>query len=473
MKYDQFLDDYLRENRQNIIDDLMELIQIPSVRGKSAPTAPYGVEVRRALDKASEQAERRGLKVYTSVHGKYGYCDVGQGEKIVGIMPHLDVVPALGSWSREPFQPYVSNGYIVGRGSSDDKGGCIASLYALDALHKSGAALNSRVRLVFGCNEETGMDDVSALIADGNKPDFTLVPDAFWAIGVGHKGRLALTLECNKPFEEIVQFSGGDDSGAAVPDSASCTLPYSEEKWSAFQKLASEYNAEIRRKGAFIDLIAKGVSAHPAMPDAGISAINRLAALLAAAKILPTGDAETMEMLALATDGFSGTAFEIAFRDELSGALTCVCVKARTVEERLMLYFNIRFCVTMSPEELLEKIRLYAQKHNLRIVDTQLSPAHLFPPDDPMVPVLQSAYSQVTKQDADLYVHPGGTYAALLGSGVIFGNEFRKPSPLGEGKGRAHQSDELTSIEDLLQSIRIYFYALLAASEQLGGNSHA
>ena len=95
MKYDRFLDDYLRENREKIISDLEELIQIPSVRGEPAPGAPYGIEVRRALNRAVEQAERRGLKTHIPGHGKYGYCDIGHGKKVAGIMPHLDVVPAL------------------------------------------------------------------------------------------------------------------------------------------------------------------------------------------------------------------------------------------------------------------------------------------------------------------------------------------------------------------------------------------
>lgn len=209
MNYDDFLNDYLRGNRKKMIADLMELIRIPSIRGEAVHGAPYGAEVRCALDRAAEQARRLGLRVYIPEHKKYGYCDIGQGEKIVGIMPHLDVVPALGNWSKAPFEPYITDGYIVGRGSSDDKGGCIASLYALDALQKSGASLNSRVRLIFGCNEETGMDDVAALVSDGQKPDFTLVPDAFWAIGIGHKGRISLTLSAMNPFTKLSNFPVG------------------------------------------------------------------------------------------------------------------------------------------------------------------------------------------------------------------------------------------------------------------------
>ena len=338
---------------------------------------------------------------------------------------------------------------------------------------KSGASLNSRVRLIFGCNEETGMDDVAALVSDGQKPDFTLVPDAFWAIGIGHKGRISLTLECNESFHEIIQFSGGDESGASVPDKAHCTLPYCEEKWFELQKLAPEYGTEICREGSYICLTARGVSAHPAMPDTGVNAINRLAALLVAADILPSGDTAILRTAALVADGFSGAAFDIAGSDALSGSLTCVCVKARTEHDHLVLSFNIRFCVTMDPNDLEAKLRLHAKDLGFRLVDILISPAHLYSPDDPMIPVLRSAYHQVTKQAADLYIHPGGTYAALLGSSVIFGNEFRKPSPFGEGRGRAHQCDEFTSIEDLLLSIRIYFYALLAASEHLGGSNHA
>ena len=477
MNDDDFLNDYLRGNRKKMIADFMELIGSPSIRGEAVHGAPYGAEVRCALDRAAEQARRIFASKYISRSIKnMVIVTLGKAKRSLGScriwMSFLRLVTGARRLLSLILQTVTLSDVVQAMIRADALLRCMRWM-----LCKNQGLLEiAGFGWIFGCNEETGMDDVAAFwySLDGQKPDFTLVRDAFWAIGIGHKGRISLTLGAQvESFHEIIQFSGGDESGASVPDKAHCTLPYCEEKWFELQKLAPEYGTEICREGSYICLTARGVSAHPAMPDTGVNAINRLAALLVAADILPSGDTAILRTAALVADGFSGAAFDIAGSDALSGSLTCVCVKARTEHDHLVLSFNIRFCVTMDPNDLEAKLRLHAKDLGFRLVDILISPAHLYSPDDPMIPVLRSAYHQVTKQAADLYIHPGGTYAALLGSSVIFGNEFRKPSPFGEGRGRAHQCDEFTSIEDLLLSIRIYFYALLAASEHLGGSNHA
>lgn len=466
MAYDDFLEQYIADNRDLAIRFLMEQIQIPSIKSQEAEGAPYGPEVRRMLDTAAAQMKALGFETYIPDHGKYGYCDLGSGEKTVGIMPHLDVVPAPGQWSHPPFAPYVKDGHIYGRGSSDDKGGTVAAMFALDAIRKSGVTLKSKVQLIFGCNEETGMEDVAALKADGRKPDFTLVPDAFYAIGVGHKGRLSILMDAQEKFEDILSFSGGDPSGSSVPDRAECRVKYTQARMEALKALAAA-DLEIGEENGEIHVVAHGVSAHPAMPFGGKNAVTRLAEVMAQVLSLPEGDRQILENLAAMTRGCTGEGLGICGQDTLSGPLTAVCVRAVSEAKRLTLKLNVRFCVTMKKEPLFAAVSAKAGDYGFRVVSSDQSNSHLFPTNHPAVHILQEAYRGVTGEEADLYVHPGGTYAALLGDAVIMGNEFRRPSPLGPTKGRAHQTDELTSIEDLMKSIRIYFYSLIALSNNL------
>ena len=462
-----YLDQYLSDHRNAIIADLMDLIRVKSLRGESLPGAPYGQGVRKALDSAAAKMKALGYAVKIPEHGKYGYCDIGEGPKIVGIMPHLDVVAAEGTWICDPFDPIIQDGYVIGRGSSDDKGGAVASMDALDAIARSGIKLKNRIRLIWGCNEETGMEDVHAIREDQNKPDFTLIPDAFFAIGVGEKGRISLKLCMNQKLTTICSFSGGKENGASVPDYASCTVKYDASLYEKFQQACLGTNIVCTLQNNEIALSAKGISAHPAMPQGGANAISILAEFLSKTLPVDNPDCKTMQMLSGLTAGYSGKGLDIDYQDSLSGPLTCVCIFANSRSGGIDLQFNIRYCVTLEKQALLTSIERKLPEYNCEIIECNAGDSHLFDTTHPIIGVLKEAFQQAVGQNADLYVHPGGTYAGRMGDAVIFGNEFRQEGLFGPERGNPHQIDEATSIERLLLSIKAYVHTLLAIDQIL------
>ena len=84
-----------------------------------------------------------------------GHIEFGQGEEIVGILAHVDVVPEGDGWTYPPYGAEIHDGKIFGRSTVDDKGPAVAALYAMKAIKDSGEALNKKVRLIIGANEET------------------------------------------------------------------------------------------------------------------------------------------------------------------------------------------------------------------------------------------------------------------------------------------------------------------------------
>ena len=82
-----------------------------------------------------------------------GYIEFGEGKKMLGIIGHLDVVPADDTWTFDPFNATVKDNKIYGRGTIDDKGPVVAALYAMKAVHDN-FKLDKRVRLILGINEE-------------------------------------------------------------------------------------------------------------------------------------------------------------------------------------------------------------------------------------------------------------------------------------------------------------------------------
>ena len=87
------LNEAVLSKKDQMIRALQENIRIPSVEGIAAPGAPYGLEVRKALDHALETAKNLGFEV-TDVDGHMGWCEYGEGEEMVAVLGHLDVVPA-------------------------------------------------------------------------------------------------------------------------------------------------------------------------------------------------------------------------------------------------------------------------------------------------------------------------------------------------------------------------------------------
>lgn len=101
---------------------------------------------------------------------RVGWCEYGEGEEMVAVLGHLDVVPAGDGWTEsEPFSGEIKNGRIYGRGTMDDKGPMVAAVYALAALKQSGFQPSRRIRVIFGTNEETGCGDMAWYASHGGE----------------------------------------------------------------------------------------------------------------------------------------------------------------------------------------------------------------------------------------------------------------------------------------------------------------
>ena len=153
------LNNLVLSRQERLLTCLQENLRIPSVEGPAEEGAPYGIHCRRSLEHVLEPASAMGFRT-CNVDNHIGWCEYGEGEEMVAVLGHLDVVPAGDGWSFDPWGGEIKDGKIFGRGTMDDKGPSIAALLALEALRESGLPLKRRVRLIFGCNEETGATDV-------------------------------------------------------------------------------------------------------------------------------------------------------------------------------------------------------------------------------------------------------------------------------------------------------------------------
>ena len=158
------LQKYIQANRPAAIETLKELVRIrsdkaPAVQGENSRTYPFGEGVRKAFEYMLKKGRQMGFAV-ENIDDYGGHIDFGEGEETIGVIGHLDVVPAGEGWDSDPYGAEEKDGYIIGRGTTDDKGPVIASLYAMKALKDAGYEPHRKIRLILGLDEETDWEGI-------------------------------------------------------------------------------------------------------------------------------------------------------------------------------------------------------------------------------------------------------------------------------------------------------------------------
>ena len=218
--------DQLQDKMNELLD---RWLRIPSVRAEEIPGAPFGEETRKMLTVALNDAKAMGFDV-RDFDGYAGDVRMGpEGQDPLGILAHLDVVPAGDGWDTDPFEPVVKDGRLYARGSGDDKGPAVAALLAMLAVKEAGIPLNREVRLILGCSEETSWDDMAYYKAHCDMPRTGFSPDASYPIINTEKGMLLVSLR--SPYEKngLVRSIRVGERHNVVPGEASAELNGGEE----------------------------------------------------------------------------------------------------------------------------------------------------------------------------------------------------------------------------------------------------
>ena len=442
------------ENITNVIESLREpmtemlarWIQIPSVKGEPAPGAPFGAEVRRCLDVVLEDAKNLGFEV-RNFDGYAGDVTMGpKGVNPLAILGHLDVVPAGDGWKMDPFGAEIIDGKMYGRGTSDDKGPAIAGLFAMVAAQKLGIKLNREVRLILGCDEESGWECMDYYVSHCDMPKVGFSPDASFPVINTEKGMLHLDLHGEYCAEglQVKEFSVGERTNV-VPGLATALVcgdeALCEKANAAAAKLGLDVKAEM--DGELVKITATGIPGHAAigMVLLVLDELGVQGALKTLAKCVG------ME--------YSGAGLDVKCEDIVSGPLTCNMGIIRYCEEKgLYATLDIRYPILCSHEALTASISAALAPCVTVTVDTQKEPHHV-PANSKLVKALMESYAEVTGDtEARPMAMGGGTYAKVLEEGVAFGSLFPDEEEL------AHQANENISLDSLVKNLYIFVKAI-------------
>ena len=449
----------------DLLADLKTVLAVPSVRDDSQATedAPLGPGPRDALLKFLEIFERDGFKT-KNVDNLAGYLEYGEGDEMLGIIGHVDVVPVGDGWDSDPFTPVIKDNRIYARGSSDDKGPTMAAYYGLKIIKELGLPVSKRIRLILGTDEETGWTGMTHYLETEETPDFGFSPDAEFPIINGEKGNMVMNIHtkgANDGAYQLIKFDAGMRPNM-VPDLAVAMVQFPEE----------ETDALVDAFGAFLDespvtgkididdniatITVNGKAAHGAKPNTGINAATFLATFLA--KYDFNGAAR--DYLGIITDLLHEQPFadKLGLKecDENMGDLTMNVGIFKFDQESEDNTINLNFRFPTGTDERIanqvgEKVAPYHATVNL---EPGTHVPHYVPGDDPLVQTLLDVYHEHTGLPAHEQVIGGGTFGRLLERGVAYGAMF--PNSI----DTMHQPNEFMDLDDLFRSAVIYADAI-------------
>ena len=225
--------DYQSQNKDRFLDELLDLLRIPSVSADSK----YKNDVARCAEAVKEHMLKAGCD--TAEVCPTGGHPIVYGEKIIDpqlptilVYGHYDVQPAdpLELWDSGPFEPVIKDGRIYARGACDDKGQMFMHIKALEVMAKTNS-LPCNVKIMIEGEEEVGSNNLGKFLQDNKerlKADVVLVSDTSMismenpSIESGLRGLAYMEVEVTGPNRDL--HSGVYGGAVANPATILCKM---------------------------------------------------------------------------------------------------------------------------------------------------------------------------------------------------------------------------------------------------------
>jgi len=205
---------YIEENKEKFLEELFDLIRIPSVSSK----AENKNDMFRAAEYITDQLLKAGAdtaEVYkTDGHPVvYGEKIIGKDKPTVLVYGHYDVQPAepLEKWDSDPFEPEIRDGKIYARGADDDKGQLFMHLKAFEFMIRT-ETLPCNVKFMIEGEEEVGSTNLKIFCKKYKDmlacdvilvSDTTMIAQDIPSITIGLRGLSYMEVEVTGPDRDL------------------------------------------------------------------------------------------------------------------------------------------------------------------------------------------------------------------------------------------------------------------------------
>lgn len=443
------------ENYVNdVITDIVKQVKINSVRDDENPVVqgPFGLGIKQSLVLFVEQAKNLNMRTFIDPEGYYAYAEVGSGDDLVGIVGHLDVVPAgdLTQWTLAgAFSGEIIDDKIIGRGTQDDKGPVIINMHALKLICDLGVKLTKRVRIIVGTSEETTWECIKKYKENEEIPTMSYTPDASFPLIYAEKTIIrSNVLNTNK---DALNFEiKADGAYNAVCDKV--CIVYSNindiiDKLNNFESLISDY-----KQISETEIEIYGVSAH------SMECFKGKNALLVACLILDEiGIKNNIVNFIAKMYDYHGFKMFGNIEDEITGKLTVNIGLCNLNNESQIFGIDIRVPVLCDDNKLEADLISLLKTYNLEYEVCKKTEKLYVEKDSKLVSKLYSSYQEITNDyNTPLQTSGGGTYARAFDNCVAFGHWLEAT----QMQCNIHQPNEFIEIKYLKTIIEIYALAI-------------
>ena len=405
----------------DMVKNIAQAVTYDSSQAEAQPSMPFGEGVAKCLDFYLSLAEFMGFET-RNYDGYVGEVTWGEG-KDFAVLAHIDVVPAGNGWHHEPFGGEIDeeNGRIWGRGTMDDKGPAMIALYAMKALKDEGFRPRRTIKLILGCNEETGWACIDHYNTVAKMPEEGISPDADFPVIYAEKGILHARFAFDAANAAFTGLKGGSRANMVCDFcEAVCSAP-------------GEGAYGLERDGDKV--ISRGRSAHGSTPEKGVNAIAPML------EYLGLGDMK---------EALFGQYMGLKGLEDQTGPLTFSPDLIEQRDGKIFVTCDIRYPASMTRAQIKEILN----KSGVPYTEEHCQDPLYNDVNSPLVTTLLNVYNEVTGANARPIAIGGGTYARALKCGAAFG-----PEEDGE-ESTIHQADEYITFEKIEKCFKIYKLAL-------------
>ncbi|WNO08696.1 M20/M25/M40 family metallo-hydrolase [Teredinibacter sp. KSP-S5-2] len=426
---------------------LSELITYKSIEQANQPLLP---ETKALMEKIFRKAESMGFTTRTAADGLVGILEYGQGEEVVGVVAHLDIVAAgdESQWQHPPYEGKIVDDVIWGRGAQDDRAGVVGTMWAAKILIDNDSTFSRKLRIILTTKEETGFGAATKYFAEEEPPTYGIVPDAIYIIraenGYLDAKYLFETLTAEESENTITHWQGGNAVNS-IPDRSIAVL-YASSVDTARQQIldaaqyvqqnfppkskdcteasGNECSADIKvyDLNAFnqefpnqittpplngnLVIVAHGIAGHSSTPEKGRNAIVDLALVLNRLTLTKNHYAKAAEFvagnIAMNTDGSN---FQLNTEKSIAEAAdTTACLSV--IEQNtngIAFNINYRTGIANTNQEILQKSGNAVAQFGGSVSAAQpMFDAYYYQADDPLLKAAQQSFKTVTGVDAPL-----------------------------------------------------------------------
>jgi succinyl-diaminopimelate desuccinylase len=183
-----------------MVEFLREIVAIPTVNPPGENYVPCAERIGRQLRECGYEVEylaAEGMREHTAEHPRVNVIGRLAGERrpLLHFNGHIDVVPVGEGWTVDPFAGAIRDGRIYGRGTTDQKAGIAASIFAVEAIRREGVRLSGTVEQSGTVDEESGGFAGVAYLAERgyihrDRTDYVIITEPLNVdrVCIGHRG---------------------------------------------------------------------------------------------------------------------------------------------------------------------------------------------------------------------------------------------------------------------------------------------